>query len=314
MPGAYAHITLVNEASEPLLLESRAVHPEAIGAVGEYLGYCELGAVSPDYPYLAIGDEGAKDWADKMHYIRTGETIHAGVRALRTMAGDDRKKGLAWLFGYAAHVTTDVTIHPVVERKVGPYETNKTAHRICEMHQDAYIYQRLSLGGIQRAEHLDSGILRCVSPGDCTKLDPVLSTLWSKMLQSAHPDAFAKNPPAFDAWHRGFKIGVDKIAEEGGRLWPLARHVATDVLGLAYPPERDINRAAYIEALDTPAGKMTYDAVFDLAKANVAGVWSVLAASVLVGSDDYVARIGNWNLDTGKDGRNRLVFWPEVVA
>ena len=52
------------------------------------------------------------------------------------MEGEEKRKRLAWLFGYAAHVTMDVTIHPIVELKVGPYAENKRAHRVCEMHQD----------------------------------------------------------------------------------------------------------------------------------------------------------------------------------
>jgi len=45
----------------------------------QYSKFCGLGSVSPDYPYLALGDGGAKRWADIMHYTRTGEVIHAGA-------------------------------------------------------------------------------------------------------------------------------------------------------------------------------------------------------------------------------------------
>lgn len=79
---------------------------------------------------------------------------------VKTLTGNVRDKAFAWLLGYTAHVITDTTIHPVVEPKVGPYAQNKTAHRECEMHQDAYIFQRLNLGGVGVAD-LESSLERC---------------------------------------------------------------------------------------------------------------------------------------------------------
>ena len=75
-----------------------------------------------------------------MHYERTGDMVKAGIEFIRGLSGEEKRKALAWLFGYTAHVITDATIHPVVELKVGPYAENKTDHRICEMNQDAYIF------------------------------------------------------------------------------------------------------------------------------------------------------------------------------
>ena len=49
MPGAYAHITLVNEAKRPQYLEQKGVPAGAIAALLDYFKFCELGAVSPDY-------------------------------------------------------------------------------------------------------------------------------------------------------------------------------------------------------------------------------------------------------------------------
>ena len=102
MPAAYAHITLANVLSEPQRLERIPGFPtEAIPAILDYFKFCELGAVSPDYPYLALGDSGAAIWADLMHYEQTVEVIRAGVRHLRTVEKPARDKGLAWLLGYA---------------------------------------------------------------------------------------------------------------------------------------------------------------------------------------------------------------------
>lgn len=72
MPAAYAHITLVNILRETHRLQAIPGLPrEAIAAVLDYFKFCELGAVSPDYPYLAIGDANTANWADLMHYEKT---------------------------------------------------------------------------------------------------------------------------------------------------------------------------------------------------------------------------------------------------
>ena len=38
--------------------------------------FCELGAVSPDFPYLAVGVKTAKKWGDLMH---AGKSIRSVV-------------------------------------------------------------------------------------------------------------------------------------------------------------------------------------------------------------------------------------------
>jgi len=312
MPGAYAHITLVNELREPQRLEKIPGFPRyAISAVLKYFKFCELGAVSPDYPYLAIGDESAKRWANIMHYTRAGEMIQAGVKRMQTIKGDARKKGLAWLLGYAAHVTTDVTIHPVIELKVGEYKGHEKPHRICEMHQDAYIFQRLNLGEVGMSEHLDSGIAACRDKTDPDLLDRDIVSHWTGMLLDVHPKEFATNPPDIDTWHRGFKFVIDKIAEEGEHLVPFARHLAVDS-GLTYPATGDID-PQYIKSLATPNGKQGYNAIFDAAIENVGGIWQVAASGVTQGQKTYLSRIGNWDLDTGRDESKRLVFWRDIA-
>ncbi|WP_243336845.1 zinc dependent phospholipase C family protein [Anaeromyxobacter soli] len=305
MPGAYAHLTLVAIAREPAELEAAGVSEQAIVALLDFAKYCELGAVSPDYPYLAITHPAQKEWADAMHYVRTREVISSGITRLRTMQGDAARKCLAWLLGYAAHVTTDMTIHPVVEKKVGPYRGNELQHRICEMHQDAYIFQRLELGGIEFAEYLDHGIAACSSPSDHDRLDGDVATLWTQVLGEVYAGTPMPQPDP-DAWHRGFRRGVDKFAESGRYLFPLARHVAQGH-GLVYPLKHEIDRQ-FIDDLLTPSGaRLPYDLIFDRAVANVRAQWALIAAE-LAGGPLYASAGGTWNLDTGRDG-DRYVFW-----
>jgi hypothetical protein len=306
MPGAYAHLTLVNLAREPARLEANPAFPlAAIAALGKYLKYLELGAVSPDYPYLAIGSGNAKQWADLMHYDRTGEVVHAAVGRIRTMGDSEKPKALAWLLGYAAHVVADVTIHPVVELKVGTYDENKGAHRTCEMHQDAWIFRRLNLGGIGISEHLDSGVCACGSTTDPKRIDPVIEQLWSGALRDVHPWPTNASAPDLNLWHAGFRRVVDSI--EDLALLPIARHVAPG-LGIGYP-SFDKVETQYISALKTPEGPMHYDAIFDRAIANVVAKWAAVARGALGIDKDYLTAIGNWNLDTGKDAGGKFALW-----
>jgi len=307
MPGAFAHITLVNVATESRRLEAApGMAPVAISALLDWFRYCELGAVSPDYPYLAPPHLGQKRWADLMHYEHTGEMIRAGVAAISKLSGEDKRKAFAWLLGYTAHVIADLTIHPVVELKVGPYAANTKRHRICEMNQDAYIFQRLDLGGVGLSEHLDSGIRKCTLPGS-QDLDPAIEATWRDMLHACHPNAFVDGEPNIRSWHGGFGATVD-LAEEGNRLFPLARHVAVDQ-GLTYPAANEIDLAAYIDNLSVPGGRLSYDEIFDKAIRHVIEGWHLVATGVFKGDMRYQAAFGQWNLDTGKDQNGRVVLW-----
>ena len=308
MPGAYAHITLVNLAREPARLAAGPGLPNPAGlALGRWFKFCELGAVSPDYPYLAIAAQGAAAWADLMHYQRTGEMLKAGVELLKQMTGNARDKAFSWFLGYVAHVIADTTIHPVVELKVGPYAQNKTAHRVCEMHQDSYIFNRLNLGDVGVADYLKSGIARC-GAADGT-LDAAVVEPWRAMFARCHAQAFAANPPDIARWHTAFTALLDTF-EEGYRLLPIARHVAVDC-GLTYPLFTEVNRPAYIDRLKTPHGLQTYDEVFDKALRHVVEGWHLLAEAVFGSSTAYQSAFWNWNLDTGRDASNAIVLWEE---
>lgn len=307
MPGTYAHITMVNLLKETRRLEKASLFPRAaIPIVLDWFKFCELGALSPDYPYLVLTDRTAGGWADRMHYERTGDIIKIMIRELRKLNGHQQEKGLAWLLGYASHVATDVTIHPVVELKVGPYEENQRKHRVCEMHQDALIFQRLNLGDVGVCEHLNSGIARCVNLSD-DKIDKTILNLWQTGLQQAHTDHYQSTPPNIQHWHKAFQIMVGDIAGKGYKLFPLARHLGVKC-GLTYPLNKEIDNQ-FTKNLKTPSGLMNYDDIFDLAIENVLKVWGWVGAGVLLGDDTFETEIGNWNLDTGRDQNNNLVFW-----
>ena len=312
MPGTYAHMTLVNHFREPQRLESISGFPvDAIIAVLDYFKFCELGSISPDYPYLTIGDTDAAKWADLMHYVDTGRMIHAGIAYVQTLSNPEQSKALAWLLGYTAHVVMDVTIHPVVELKVGPYHDNKNQHRVCEMHQDAYIFQRMNLGGIGLPEYFDSGIAQCFDQNDKDKLDPDIRKMWQFMMKNVHATAFMNNQPNIDKWHKSFYFLMDKVVSEGNKLLPLSRHMAVKA-GLTYPAIDDIDDQ-FIKNIKIPGGVNDYDFVFDRAIENVGRVWAIVAKAVVNNDTEYMTSIGNWNLDTGLDVTGKLAMWETVA-
>lgn len=307
MPGAYAHLTLVNIAKETAALDAtEGMTSAASMALLVNFRYCELGALAPDYPYLNLGDHDSTRWADLIHYPLAGPVVQAAVARISGMSGPDRDRALAWLLGFVAHTVTDMTIHPVVERKVGPYAENKRDHRVCEMSQDVYIFGRLNVGVMEFAEHLDSGIAGCT--GEDGALNQAIEALWRASMHDADPWEATKNPADPSKWHRRFKLLVDRVAEEGYRLPPLARHVATN-LGLTYPETPDFT---FIEKLETPTGAtLGYDEIFNRAVANVRRYWGKVVAAV----DKAGERLpfDGWNLDNGRDAAGRLVFWEDAL-
>ena len=310
MAGGFAHITVVAE----LLARLRHLDlsDETKRAAGMNMPFCEVGAVGPDYPYLAISlDDSTKAWADRMHYKMTGDPVRAGVRWLRQhdeIPTADRDKALAWLLGYAAHVGTDLTVHPVVLRRVGPYEDNAREHRICEMNQDTWIWKRKNLGTTDIAEYFDP-IMRNTSNPDGTIAEPV-RRIWESMLQETYPEDAAATPPDINAWHRGYGALID-VAEEGPGLFKFTRHLLVEA-GLTYPHPNDID-LSYIENLDTPTNTMHYDDVFDHAINSVITLWEIIDGA-LTGSEEasaeHLARLPDADLDTGLTfADNTQAFW-----
>ena len=309
MPGAYAHITAVNVARERLE-EQEGFPREGLGIVSDWLRYIELGAVGPDYPYLDVVDGSmAAAWADAMHWDLTGDRIKVGIRVLSKMPPKlAREKALAWLLGFTAHVLMDVTVHPMVGIKVGPYEENKKAHRTCEMNQDTYIFQTRMNLSIHYASHLKAGICRCSDPTDEDKIDPDIFYVWNEMFKDVDLALYTTNGPCIDVWHDCFEEIVDHIAES--RLVALARHVAPKTLdGSVYPLFDDIDRQ-YIDNLEVPGGqRMNYDDIFDKGVGNVVRGWAVVASDVLRQTNLAEGFLRNWNLDTGEDENRAKTFW-----
>lgn len=304
MPGAYAHIAVVNDAQKRA--GSAALRDETLLALGLHLKYLELGSVSPDYPYLTLG-RAQKKWADLMHYTRNASLLRKAVAVVAELPPNTKPKATAWLFGFAAHMATDMTIHPVVELRVGPYKGNEAEHRRCEMHQDAYIFPHvMNVGDTGLSEHLATGIAACHASDDEDKIDPAVSEVWLAMLDAAYPaEPIQAAQPS--AWHCGFRT-VLKTMAGANHLFPFARHVSAE-LNLAYPAMKDIE-PSFIRQLATPEGAMDYLDLHERARSNVLAVWRGLDEALTKGGSDDLDSLEDWNLDTGRSVQTeRLVFW-----
>lgn len=307
MSGAYTHIAIVNDAQKRA--DSAGLREDTLLSLGLYLKYAELGAVSPDYPYLSL-KSGQKRWADAMHYTRNSSLLRAGVATVAKLPPDMQPKATAWLLGFAAHMVTDMTIHPVVERRVGSYQGNEGEHRRCEMHQDAFIFPRvMNVGDTGLSKHLATGIAACHAADDEDEIDPAVGQVWLAMLAAAYPEDLAKGAPLPSAWHCGFRNILVTMAG-ANHLFPFARHVSAK-LNLAYPTENSIDNS-YILKLKTPEGLMDFEAVYERARRNVLTVWKGLDDALIKGRSDALDRLEDWNLDTGRIVHTgKLVFWSE---
>jgi hypothetical protein len=310
MPGPYAHITLLHVLMRPDRADA-IFSPESglLSSLTAYFPYCCLGAVSPDYPNLAWRDGVSPRWADAMHGTRACDMITSGISRVRN-AGAARDKLLAWLLGYAAHVATDVTIHPVVQSMVGPYAENQRQHRVCEMNQDSYIYRRMKLGEIGESDSFARDVAMCSDAVDKSGLDRDIAALWEGMLADVYPELWSSHPTDCSAWHREFVGMVAGSADQMLRLFPLAGTIAAK-MNLTYPTFDLVDRQ-FIQEQFIPSERplyLHYDDVFDHAADNVVAVWNMLEQALCDDDPTLLPLFGEWNLDDGCDERGRLVFW-----
>jgi len=311
MAGPYAHITLLHELMRPERLEPVfSPSSRCYAALADYFPYAALGSVSPDYPNLVRDNGTAAQWADAMHYTRACAMISSGIKRIRGTHGAVRDKQIAWLLGYSAHVAADVTIHPIVQAKVGVYTENQRQHRVCEMNQDSYIYRRMNLGEIGVSDSFALTVARCGDADDGTSLDRDIISLWQGMLEETHPELYAAHPPSSAAWHRAFVARASDCRAGEVRLFPLAGVIAAK-MGLAYPAFKAIDRQ-FIDEQTVPTVRsysLGYDDIFDHAANNIVAVWRQVEQAVSGEDQSYEPAFGEWNLDSGRDEHDKLVFW-----
>ena len=150
MPGAYTHLSIARLLTSDNAISKLGLPDGARKALLRNSEFCQMGAISPDYPYLKLLGEGkveGEEWANAMHHkygtMTERNIIHLGIDYIKGLDGSAQSKCLAWFLGYASHVTADVTIHPMTNLLVGDYEAEGVPldHRVSEMHQDVYIFK-----------------------------------------------------------------------------------------------------------------------------------------------------------------------------
>lgn len=318
MPGGYTHITMVRLLTAGNALKKMGLHKDARKALLKFSHFCQIGAISPDYPYLTIyggGKTAAEHWANSMHHKYTTSTVanilHVGIEYIKTIQGEKQLKCLAWLMGYASHVTADVTCHPVTNLLVGDYEAgNKTAHRDSEMHQDAYIFNKKFGQDVRKAEHIKNVFQLCVDING--NIDSDIKEIWQHMLYTTFPSIHNKYEINIDEWHQKFKLFLDGFAEELSFFLPL-RHCHLTGKGIAYPAPEKIDHQKYINQLQTPDGEKHYDQIFDYAMSNVEKVWKWISDGIFEGIDIYKEKIQIWNLDTGQAVKTPKIMWESTL-
>ncbi len=323
MAGAFAHMSVADSlCDEPdFLISAGRIGEIARYAVTKNKNFCELGSVGPDLPYLDFLDANSKGWANVMHYWKTGDIIRSGVSYFAgknlEVRDDNALRALAWFFGYAAHVATDLTVHPVLAASGYPYATNPTGHRFCELNQDAYIFRKLNSEDPDDVRYIENcGIGSCNDPNDSAKLHPAVRELWLNCLSfisppEVHMENGVAGPvscPAPDVWFADYTKRLGEFVEQGGGFILFFRDILESV-GACLPESGEVDMQ-YITNLKTPTNQtVDYDAVFDMTLTNVRKTWLELSAA-LAARDQNVFALKNADLDTGEadDNKNQVFF------
>jgi hypothetical protein len=323
MAGAFAHMSVADSlCDEPDFLASEGRIGQIVRFATEgYKNFCELGSVSPDLPYLDFFHANSKGWANVMHYWKTSDIIRSGISYFAgknlEVRDEDTLRSLAWLFGYSAHVATDLTVHAVLAVSGYPYATNPTGHRLCELNQDAYIFKKLKGEEASDVRYIENcGIASCADPDHPGRLHPAVRELWLSCLSGISPaqvhiengEPGPTSDPTPDVWFNDYTKRLGEYVEQGGGFVLFFRDIL-EKEGVCLPESGEVDMK-YITDLKTPTNQPTnYDAVIDMTLANVRSTWLQLCAA-LAARDQTVFALKNADLDTGAadDDKKQIFF------
>jgi hypothetical protein len=308
MAGAVTHMLVAERAAQLARIGNSALSSLLCTPSGT--AFLFMGAVSPDLPYLGGMLSGEGKWADRMHYQRTnlvpcGAAVTPGLSDWQNSLNH---AFIAWLAGYVSHCVADAVVHPVVNLIVGPYSSNKVAHRQCEMYQDALLFRELKKQDLRGSHFVNS--LRCCEDDDaCASV----AENWGAGLRWAYrrptqPDTLdwlhwyrravtvASDVDLIYLLSRPFR-GADTLLYQSTRkLWANERLCRKYYSEVPVPPE-GVSRVAFA------------DGVFSRAVDRVQQSWDLLWKDILgadqLGADwskgQMQAAVRNWDLDTGID-------------
>lgn len=217
MAGTFTHFMVCDAAKA----NRKAFPPDLRKLLNRHAEFLFLGAVSPDLPYLSF-KTGNVNWANVMHYETTNAIAVNAHEMLKKVWGSRSVREeiqLVWLLGFASHLVTDATIHPIVQAIVGSYDEHKEEHRICEMTQDSLIYFEMKKMEIRYSEF--SSILKFCR--DSLHIDAMVE-FWTNQTVKAFS---AKNEePDPGLWLETYSDAID-VAEGGSSIVALFRHIGT---------------------------------------------------------------------------------------
>jgi len=325
MPAAYTHITLVKQLSTFQILKKANIQREIIFFILDKSNFCELGAMSPDYPCILGGfSPGDEIWTEKMHYEQAESFVKNAIQEINSIQESNRDILIAWLFGYVSHMVADMVIHAVVESKVGTYDIGSTNHRICELNQDVHIFSSNNLGDTKSCEVLDPIIKECselhsdkndgyilskLKVFGLKGINSKLNNFWTNVLKKTYPEV--NSSPSIDNWHISFLQTLDKIVEDNN--FPLlTSHYLSQEKGIVHPLENKVDDK-YISKLPTPTGWKDYDIIFKKAKKHTLEAWKLISDNIIVSSSDInLSYFKDWDFGTGRySTTGKYAFWSE---
>jgi hypothetical protein len=313
MPGAYAHITMAFTAAHPDVFEKLGLDDSDAGNLLQNISFFQLGAVSPDMPYLVGMGSDARSvaWANCMHHEAVAERIRAGVAQVRSLPGTKRYKCLAWLLGFLEHVVFDVFMHPVVnEIAGGPYsESTKAKHQLSEMHQDVYIVKnKFDIHDITGAGIVNTAIKHLHEAGKDKFIDEDIHSVWDYMLRVSTHKFYTDNTPDINSWYHSF-VGKLNLQESHPTLVNIGRHMGVKLI---YPALSSLDDAFTKEVPPPKTPKKDYVDLFDAAQEHVVAWWGKTLDAVLKDVPFEETWLQDWNLDTGCDTAKHCVFWGQI--
>jgi hypothetical protein len=280
MAGPFTHMLVTQWASEP-----RYLPHDLVQLLDKHQCYMLLGSVSPDLP--AIWDNVDKDgWSEKFHRDpKTNGIILAAFEDLLSRSAADGR--LAWLFGYAAHLVTDVVVHPVVARaKQG--RNNADIHQEIEIDQDALTFFQLKTYDLKTLDFLD-WLEEVHSAPNRATFDQTM-TLWSDKVSQCY-----KTSADCALWYWTYVHAVDA-----------ARWFPFKFRNFTYQPAAKISTQDKSDFFlkvplptATPSTGNFLDHVFDRAVHKVRERWSMMWDCWTQRKPLGSLVIPDWNLNTG---------------
>lgn len=328
MAGAITHLLVVDAALE------KAHSDPGLSRLAKLLQsatpFLLLGSVSPDLPYaMAIGPD--KQWADRMHYLKTNGVGLRGSLELGLSNLVGRPEGnarLAWLAGYVAHCVTDATIHPIVQAIVGPYHTAPVRHRVCEMVQDALLFSETRGCDLQGTQFVHQLKLSALPEQHAF---PWVVGFWFGLLKEVYGELGPNPDPA--QWRETYATLLD-VSSDSKLAFALSRQIP-GLSNLTYSSpkllrsEQSDDVRDFFDAVPDPLNherRLHFAEIgFALAVEKVIQVWQCLdhdvqGAQAITGKTQSAELPGvlfNWNLDTGANmamGDSRVTYWPGSIG